>query len=148
MPTLNYTTTVPVTRTIAEIQDSLSKHGASSIATDYVDGKPAGLAFIVPTPHGPRQFAMPVDVDAVHRLLVNQKAGRDGHKRNPRVDDRREQAERVAWRVMREWLVAQLAIIEAQMASLDQVMLPYLKVDADRTLYESYKEHEQAALPA
>jgi len=34
-------------------------------------------------------------------------------------------------------------IIEAQMATLDQVMLPYLKVDDSHTLYEAYTEREQ-----
>lgn len=53
-----------------------------------------------------------------------------------------EQAERVAWRVAREWLLAQLAIIEAQMATLDQVMLPYLQVDGQKTLYAAYRERE------
>lgn len=148
MPTFKYTTTVAVNRTIGDLQGALAAHGASSISVDYDGGKPSGLAFVLPTPHGDRHFALPVDVAAVHRLLTAQKNGRDGHTKNGRVDDRREQAERVAWRVLHDWLVAQLAIIEAQMATLTQIMLPYLKVDADHTLYEAYKDREQAALTA
>ena len=58
-------------------------------------------------------------------------------------------AERVAWRVIKDWLEAQLALIDAQMATLDQVMLPYLVIDATgKTLYGSYRDREQVALEA
>lgn len=146
MPTLNYTTTVPASRTIAEMQEALARHGAQTIAIDYHDGRPAGIAFMLTTPQGPKAFTLPVDVQAVHRLLSDQKNGRNGQKRNGRVDDRPAQAERVAWRVVRDWLLAQLAIIEAQMATLDQVMLPYMRVDDSRTLYEAYRDREPLAI--
>lgn len=148
MPTFKYTTTIPVVRTLGEITTALAEHGASSISTQYENAKPSGLAFVLPTPHGDRHFALPVDVDAVHRLLKVQRNGQGGRAANSRVDDRREQAERVAWRVLHDWLRAQLAIIEAQMATFDQAMLPYLRVDEEHTLYEAYREREQAALTA
>ena len=148
MPALKYTTTIAAAKSLSQITDALAKHGASSIRTDYIDGKPAGLGFLLPTPHGDRNFALPVDVDAVHRLLSAQRSGQAGYAKNSRVDDRREQAERVAWRVLHDWLIAQLAIIEAQMVAFDQVMLPYLKVDDDRTLYAAFKEQESSALTA
>lgn len=48
----------------------------------------------------------------------------------------------------KDWLEANLALIDAQMATLTEVMLPYLVVDADRTLWEAYREREQAAIEA
>lgn len=143
MATLNYTTTISVVRTIGEMQQALAGHGAASIAIAYEGGKPSGIGFMLKTPHGFRTFDLPVDVAAVHRLLSDQRAGRNGYKANIRVDARPEQAERVAWRVARDWLFAQLAIIEAQMATLDQVMLPYLKVDDSHTLYQVYTDREE-----
>ena len=143
MATLNYTTGVPVVRTIGEMQESLARHNAASIAITYEGSKPVGIGFMLKTPHGFRTFELPVDVAAVHQLLTDQRHGQNGHKTNSRVDNRPEQAERVAWRVARDWLFAQLAIIEAQMATLDQVMLPYLKVDDSHTLYQAYAEREQ-----
>jgi hypothetical protein len=144
---LNYTTTVPASRTISEVQSLLAKHGASSVATHYVDGAARGVTFTSATAHGDRTFTMPVDVDAVHVALVDQenrgllKAGkRRGYYSDPAV------AERVAWRVVKDWLEAQLALIGAQLATLDQVMLPYLHVDGGTTLYAAYKEHELQAI--
>lgn len=143
MGVLNYTTSIASSKTIAEVQQLLAKYGASRIAVDYLDGEPSGLTFALTTPHGPRLFTLPVNVDAMHRLLVAEsRAGRLKGGRSRSVMESREQAERVAWRVIKDWLAAQLALVQTEMAGLDQVMLPYLHVDGDRTLYAVYTERE------
>lgn len=143
MTVLNYTTSIPASKTIAEVQVLLAKHGANRIAVDYTDGQPSGLTFALVTAHGPRLFTLPVDVDAMHRLLVSEsKAGRLKGGGSKVARESREQAERVAWRVIKDWLAAQLALVQTEMAALDQVMLPYLHVDGQRTLYAAYNERE------
>lgn len=147
MAVLNYTTQIAATKTVGEMQTALAQAGASRIAVDYDGGSPVALSFMLVTPHGPRHFTLPVNVDAMHRLLVAEdKAGRirSGSKA---TRSSREQAERVAWRVMKDWLVAQLALVATEMVGLDQVMLPYLQIDSSgRTLYASYKEREAVAM--
>jgi hypothetical protein len=97
------------------------------------------MTFGLVTPHGPRLFTLPVDVDAMQRLLA-------GHKPSGGMSmaafRSREHAERVAWRVIKDWLAAQLTLVATDMAALDQVMLPYLHVDGDRTLYAAYRDRE------
>ena len=39
-----------------------------------------------------------------------------------------------------EWLRAQMTLVASRMVTLDQVMLPYLVVDGDRSLYAAYRE--------
>lgn len=141
MPTLNYTTTVPVGRTVGEIQAMLAKHGANAVATRYAEGEPVGVSFTLSTPNGERAFTLPVDAAAVHRVLLKQ-LGSGKRASAP------EQASRVAWRVLKDWLAAQLAIIEAQMATLDQVMLPYLHVNGELTMYEAFVDNERKAIGA
>ena len=63
----------------------------------------------------------------------------------PRYADRA-QAERVAWRVLKDWLEAQLALIEAGVADMAEVMLPYLHVAPGVTLYRAYLDNEQLAI--
>lgn len=143
MGTLNYTTIVAAAKTAGEMSLMLSKHGAARVTVVFEDGQHAGLEFTLATPHGPREFSLPIAVDAVQRLLDRQARSRQIQKRHAIP----EQAERTAWRVAKDWLAAQLAIIEAQMATLDEVMLPYLIVDPGpqrKTLYAQYREHEAA----
>ena len=144
MSVLNYTTQIAPTKTIGEVQALLAKHGASRIATDYTDGQPCGLTFALTTAHGLRLFTLPVDVDAMHRLLRSElRAGRLKNNKSRAVMESREQAERVAWRVIKDWLAAQLALVQTEMAALDQVMLPYLHADnSGRTLYAAYLDRE------
>ncbi len=49
MPTLNYTTTVAASKTIAEIQTLLARHGAIAVATHYENGQAQGVSFQVVT---------------------------------------------------------------------------------------------------
>ena len=142
MSVLNYTTKIAAAKTIAEVQHLLVQHGASRIAVDYTNGQPSGLTFALVTPHGARLFTLPVDVDAMHRLIVAEyRAGRL-RGLSKAVAESREQAERVAWRVIKDWLAAQLSLVQTEMVGLDQVMLPYLHIDGERTLYAAYRDRE------
>ena len=153
---LNYTTTIPAAQTVGECQSILAKAGASSVALEYSGGEPRGLSFRLDTPHGRRDFTLPVNVDGMHQVLI--KAEHNGQFATSKGGSRShtgrgsytspEHAARVAWRVVKDWLEANLALIAAQMASLDEVMLPYLHVDGERTLWQAYREREQAALTA
>jgi hypothetical protein len=116
------------------MQDLLGRSGASAVALVYADRKPVGMSFSLTTPSGPRTFNLPVDVPAVQKLLTAQK------REYARVDDRPAQAERVAWRIVKDWLAAQLTLIDAQMATLDEVMLPYLVTSPNRTLREDWRD--------
>ena len=51
-----------------------------------------------------------------------------------------EQARRVAWRITKDWVEAQMAIVEAQLASLPEVFLPYAVTNTGQTLFEVTKD--------
>lgn len=145
---VNYTTRISAAQTVAEMQALLAEHGARRIAVDYDDsGVPSALDFVLSTPHGQRGFLLPADVERMQALLVDE--DRAGRLKSGSKAERtsRAQAERVAWRVMKTWLEAQLALVASQMVDLDQALLAFVQVDASgRTLYEVYKEQERAAL--
>lgn len=134
---VNYTTTIGATKTASEMQAALARHGAEAVAIMYTDGQARGMTF---TMQG-RAFTLPVDVDAMHRLLVAEDtAGNLRGTRGKRSSI--EQAERVAWRVVKDWLNAQLSIVAAKMVTLDEVMLPYLVVGPDRTLRDQWRDRQ------
>ena len=91
-------------------------------------GKPIGVMFGVETPEGPRGFALPANVDGVLAVFARQKLKAD-----------REQAERTAWKNVHDWVLAQMALIEAGQVQLDEVFLPYLTDGRGRTLYQLYQ---------
>jgi hypothetical protein len=141
-PLLNYTTTVSVARTIEKVQASLIEAGARQIMTTYGDrGEPIGVHFTIETAHGRRAFTLPVEAKRVERVLI----------RDPRVAPRfqtTEQAERVAWRIVKDWLEAQLAIVKTEMVTFDQVMLPYMHGLDGATVWEMYLGDQLPALGA
>lgn len=141
---LNYTTTIAVARSVAEMQALLGRAGAAAVAVRYEDKEPSALSFTLSTPVGDRAFTLPVNVAGVAKVLADDPKVR----RAGRSYLTPEHAAKVAWRVAKDWLEAQLAIIDANMATLDQVMLPYLHVDGDRTLYEAFQSRDLAAIEA
>lgn len=42
--------------------------------------------------------------------------------------------------IIKDWVDAQLAIIESDMVTLEQVFLPYMQVKGNQTLYETMVE--------
>ena len=138
---LNYTTRIPAKRTVQECLSLLAEAGADAVAAQYRDKQPVGLSFRIDTPAGPRDFTLPVNVAGVRKMLTAQYAA--GQLRGGRSEAAwtgTEHAANVAWRVVKDWVEAQMAIIAAEMATLDQVMLPYLQVGDGRTLYGAYLE--------
>lgn len=125
----NYTTTIDVYQSLAEIQGSLASHGARKIMVDYdTAGQPIGVIFGIDTPDGTRGFALPANIEGVRAVFSRQKV-----KAQPG------QAERTAWRNVRDWVMAQMAIIEAGQVQMDEVFLPYLMDGQGRTLYQLYQ---------
>ncbi|WIA96433.1 hypothetical protein [Curtobacterium sp. MCBA15_004] len=129
MPILNYTTTIPVGKTMGEVQYALARRGVKSISTLFDDeGHPSGLGFTMKTDYGLRDFELPVRTEGVLPAMTADKSV-------PRAKCTPEQAARVAWRIAKDWLEAQAALIDAGLASLDEVMLPYMLTDSGRTVY-------------
>lgn len=131
MPIKNYSTTVPAAQSVDEIVGALAAHGATRIQQDYDAGKPVSIAFVIDTPAGLRAFRLPSSADRVKAVMSRQKV---------KTDDA--QAERVAWRILRDWVMAQMAILETEMVAIDQIMLPYMVDDNGRTVYELYQSSQ------
>lgn len=132
MPIMNYTTKVDVFATLGEIQGQLVKHGAKKIMQDFDDdGHISALSFLIDTPNGPRGVKLPANVDAVLAVLTKQKVKCD-----------RDQAERVAWRIVKDWVAAQMAILESEMVQMDEIFLPYMLNDKGQTLFQCYRKNQ------
>jgi len=123
----NYTTKVNAYTSIGEIQESLGRHGATKVMIDYEDGKPVAVTFALMGPRGLHGYALPAAVDGTLRVFQRQKIKAD-----------REQAEKTAWRNVRDWVLAQMALVESCDVPVDEVFLPYLSDRNGTTLYQLY----------
>ena len=143
MPLLNYTTKIEAERTISEITSLLSKKGAMEISTTYgAPGIPSGMRWTVNTKHGPREFALPVKVDAVYQVMTKQGILPSNNR------NRMDQSRRTAWRIIKDWVEAQMALLDTEMVDMEEIFLPYM-VEDGKTLYHALAEREfaQNALP-
>lgn len=131
MPILNYTTKISSIKTIGEISECLVKHGVKKIVTDYDDeGLATGLTFWITVEGKELYFALPCNWQGVLNAM-------EKDRKIPRSALTKEQAIRVSWRILKDWVEAQMAIVEAQIASTAQVFLPYtIARDGGETLYE------------
>ena len=140
MPLLNYTTKIAADKTASEIVALLARKGATNVMITFgTQGQPIGLKWRVESPSGPLAFALPVNAEAVFEVLTKQGVLKSN------AASRREQAERTAWRIVKEWVDAQMALLETGMVELEEVFLPYM-LSGDRTLYQTLAEGNFQAL--
>lgn len=135
MSLLNYTTSIEAAKTVGEIEKNLAKHGAKAILKNYDDdGYIKSLSFIIQYGKQEIPFRLPVDPDAVLRILQRQGV--------PVRYRTRAHAIRVAWRIVKDWVAAQMAILETEMVRMEQVFLPYMVSESGKTLYETMVEKQ------
>ena len=133
MPILNYTTKIPADQTIGELMGILRKHGARQIMVTYDEENnlPEAISFHLPEPVRPAAFRLPAQAVGVQRTLIKENV--------PAKLRSREHATNVAWRILKDWIEAQLALVEANMATLPQLLLAQGIMDDGKTLYEKIK---------
>ena len=120
MAILNYTTTVDSYKTVSEIEHILVKHNAKSIMKNYDGESITGLSFLIDTGVQQIPVRLPVKIDDCFEVLIREKK-----KGTKNIKATREQAERVAWRILKDWVATQMALLDMQMAvSYTHLTLP------------------------
>jgi hypothetical protein len=132
----NYTSSVPVNRTIARIEEVLAGAGATGISKDYANGKLITITFRVRLPDS-REFSirLPANTEAVCNTMMREvRRPRRGTK--DRIAD---QAERTAWKLVQDWVEVQVSLIKMHQVEFLQVFLPYVW-DGERTFFTALKD--------
>ena len=138
------TTTVSVEKTMMEIEKLLADAGATqTMRENDKRHRPCGMSFQIETPDGLVPFRLPVNIDAVYQLLLAERRNNWEQWVQERVDA---QAQRTAWRIIREWVHVQTTLIQTQMVTVTEVFMPYMLSDGNQTLYERLMEHGMKAL--
>lgn len=133
----NYTTSVDSYKTISEIQQILARAGAQQISINNdKSGNPVSLAFMLLWGTQAVAFALPCNFSGVKRAMSNSKKVSIA-----KCTD--EQALRVGWRIIKDWVAAQMAIVEAEACTMTQVFLPYAVTNNGDTVYKMFEGRKE-----
>ncbi len=138
MPLANYSTTVAHTKTATEIIGMLRKHGVRRVIEDTDgDGNVIALQFVIETATGTPSFKLPVNVESCRATLQRQ---RDFGEISGPVAVSTERARNVAWRIVKDWIRAQIGLIETGMVVMEEVFMPYLMLDERTSIFEALRD--------
>lgn len=142
----NYTTTVPVQNTISEIEWMLQEFGATAMMKDFANGQIVALGFKLSVQWGDMFIRLPANAEQVYKILTKGK-----WVNQTKQEQLKARSERIAWRLMKDWLAVQLSLITMKQAEAAQVFLPYAVVgqDAEKkplTMFQAYRDTQMKAL--
>lgn len=143
MPLLNYTTKIDADKTASEIAKCLSMHGAQAVLTEY-DPKEStitAISFQIELNGTKIGFRLPCDWKPVYQVMTK---GRRIQRRSE--SEYHLQAVRTAWRIVKDWVEAQMALVETQMVTTQEVFLPYAVMKNGRTLAQNVATNPEMLL--
>lgn len=129
-------------RTVGEIQAVLARNGADAILMEYTDRAVKAVSFKYKVGADVVPFRLPCRWEAITKTLRTRGRISDSDWNNaaPFYRKRREaieaKARRVAWRQILRWIEAQLALVETNMVTLEEVFMPYVQISATQTLFD------------
>ena len=110
----------------SEIEKCLTTHGAKQIVRDFDgQGKVTAIAFVIETSRGSMTVKLPARFDRVEAIFKEQ-----GFHYKP------EQPYRTAWATIRDWVTAQMAILDWEMVKIEEIFLPYMVTKTGQTFFE------------
>jgi hypothetical protein len=135
----NFTTIVPATQTIGEIQEMLADYGVSAMMTEYEGRQVAAVSFKMNVSGKEMAFRLPCNWHGVLEVFKKSPTFYVKHKDK----DIENQAIRTSWRIIHAWIDAQLALVEVNMVTIPQIFLPYTIMGDGRTLAEHVESNPQ-----
>jgi hypothetical protein len=122
MPILNYTTKIDAWKSVNEIQKILSCNKVTHSSIKNEGSFPVALSFTIDLKGQPLNFLLPCNYEGVLRRLKSD-------KKVPNSSKNSEQALRTAWRIIKDWVEAQMAIVDSEQANIEEIFLPYLIIN-------------------
>lgn len=128
----NYTSTVPIERTIASIEKELVKIGVTHIEKSYSDGVPVGIIFTVDLQKKKVSFKIPSNIDAAYDVIIKIPA----YKRKSKTW-LKAQAGRTAWKIILNWVEVWVSMVQLKQAEAMQMLLAFAyDKKTNQTFYE------------
>jgi hypothetical protein len=136
----NYTSEVPAERSILDLENELIKMGATAIAKEYDKGKVLSINFAIIKNGIKVPYKLPSRTEAIRKLfLANLKAIPTSKQKENAI----KQAERTAWKNLKEWVQLQHTMIILEQVEFMEVFMPYmLNMSEGKTFFELAKSND------
>lgn len=123
----NYTSTSSLPNIFSAIEKTLATHGAKQIVRDYDNnGRIVSVSFAIETVKGLMGIKLPAKFDKVQRIFDEQG-----------INYKPDQPYRTAWATIRDWIDAQMALVDWEMVKPEEVFLPYGITNTGKTYFEA-----------
>lgn len=114
---------------VAIMQHTVRKADLNGKDEEYAEnGKVTAVTFALDCCGSLHGFRLEARPDGVKAVMA---------KERTKCDD--EQAERIAWRNLKDWIAAQVALVETEQATMDELFFPKLIDRNEKTLYEVFQ---------
>ena len=121
----NYTSEVPVERTISYIEAYLAGCGVTGVSKAYENGIPTAIFFHIEFPPNRYTIRLPAKVAQVQEeLWKDYVSTRTRHQK--KKEDFKEQAARTAWKIQQDWVQVQMSLIKLKQADFREVFMGFL----------------------
>jgi hypothetical protein len=133
----NYTSSVPVDRSVSLIEHDLVRAGAIHISKTYDDKQNLeGITFQIIVNNLSLIFRLPAKWKQCYKVMME-----EVRKPRPGTEERiKEQSQRTAWKILYDWVSIQVTMIKLEQADIVEVFLPYVyDMAKDQTLFEKLK---------
>lgn len=130
----NYTSSMPVEKSIAKIEKVLVGIGAKNINKEYLDGGIIGIKFLIDVKGNTVAFSLPAKVNAIFDVMWRARTQRTDKQRKGVV----QQAEMTAWKIVCDWVEIQASMIYLEQADVMQIFFPYAMISPSQTFYEKF----------
>jgi hypothetical protein len=130
----NFSTTISSEKTVSEIMKMLRKFGCKRIIQQYDEDDGVLIEFMKEGGNGTVSFRVQPDVARVQKMLI---ATKKTWQAKEKVRNNPEQAERIAWRLWKDWLHSNLSLIEIDLIPIECALLAYVvNPENGKTMHE------------
>lgn len=138
----NYTSSVPVERSIMMIEKLLMDAGALNISKSMnpETREVEGVIFLINVNQKPILFKLPSKVEQCYKIMMKEVSARSATKKEV-LNNKKAQAQRTAWKLLYDWVSIQVSMIQIEQVELMEVFLPYAyDMKNDQTFFQKMKD--------
>jgi len=142
MAVKNIHTRIAPEKTITEIIKLLTQFGAKKILQDLDNsGNIVGVSFLIELQEKAIPIRLPMKVDKARAIIEQAVEERKLTKKFLYEPERTEQALRVGWRIIKDWVHSQLSLVQMNYAEPIEIFLSYVyDIKTEKTVYEQMLE--------